>query len=79
MSKENKQKGKCVYPECDRTDIIIRGLCRKDYTFLNARVREGKYTWEEFVEVGIAKKSQQGKFHEKERRFENFMQDNLKS
>lgn len=46
----------CLIKECGR-EAKTRGLCQSCYNALRVRVRDGKVTWEQLEEAGLAESS----------------------
>ena len=55
------KNGKCLIGSCKITKIYSRGLCSTHYKMISRLVRAGKRTWEEFIEVGMAKRGERGR------------------
>jgi len=45
---------KCLIKKCFSLPIYSRGLCEHHYQILGRKVREKKYTWKDFSELGMA-------------------------
>ncbi len=51
MSRQKKEKGVCLVPECGR-ESSSRGMCKACYEYANREIRAGRMTDEYFVEKG---------------------------
>lgn len=59
MPKKTKL-GRCLIEGCPSERTYARGLCSTHYQMIGKMVQEKKRTWEEFINVGMAREAIKG-------------------